>query len=120
MIHVLIPTQQKEADSQKDLEREASLKHSLEELEAKNKEITLLEKQVKDLEQKLQLADAKLTERVCLYLFPYSLYIYYYGTKCKHITHKLCMLYACSKVVVKFLGLNCPKILVGNGDVKPY
>ena len=71
------PIQQKEADSQKDLEREASLKHSLEELEAKNKEIALLDKQVKELEQKLQLADTKVTERVCLFLFPNSLYRYH-------------------------------------------
>ncbi|KAM1010524.1 hypothetical protein ACFX2C_045994 [Malus domestica] len=56
-------SEKKEADSQKDLEREASLKHSLEELEAKNKEIALLDKQVKELEQKVQLADTKVTER---------------------------------------------------------
>ena len=50
---------QKEADSQKELEREAALKHSLEELVAKNKEALLLEKQLKELEDKLQLAEAK-------------------------------------------------------------
>ena len=50
---------QKEADSQKELEREAALKHSLEELEAKKKEALLLEKQVKELDDKLQLAEAK-------------------------------------------------------------
>jgi hypothetical protein len=52
------------------------LKHSLEELEAKNREVTLLDKQVKDLEQKLQLSDAKITERVCLHLFPTEVYVY--------------------------------------------
>jgi hypothetical protein len=61
------PTNQKEKDSEKELEREAALKHSLEELEAKNNGIMLLEKQVKELEQKLQLADAKLSQKVSLY-----------------------------------------------------
>lgn len=61
------PNNQKEKDSQKELEREAALKHSLEELEAKNKEILLLDKQVTELEQKLQLADAKLSQKVSLY-----------------------------------------------------
>lgn len=60
------PNNQKEKDSQKELEREAALKHSLEELEAKNKEILLLDKQVTELEQKLQLADAKLSQKVSL------------------------------------------------------
>ena len=49
------------------MEREAALKHSLEELEAKNKEILLLDKQVTELEQKLQLAAAKLSQKVSLY-----------------------------------------------------
>lgn len=61
------PNNQKEKDSQKESEREAALKHSLEELEAKNKEILLLDKQVTELEQKLQLADAKLSQKVSLY-----------------------------------------------------
>lgn len=61
------PNNQKEKDSQKELEREAALKHSLEELEAKKKEILLLDKQVTELEQKLQLADAKLSQKVSLY-----------------------------------------------------
>lgn len=61
------PNNQKEKDSQKELEREAAMKHSLEELEAKNKEILLLDKQVTELEQKLQLADAKLSQKVSLY-----------------------------------------------------
>ncbi|KAL4340639.1 hypothetical protein GQ457_08G015320 [Hibiscus cannabinus] len=54
--------QQKEADSQKELEQEAALKRSIEELEAKNKEALLLEKQVKELEDKLHLAEAKLKD----------------------------------------------------------
>lgn len=61
------PNNQEEKDSQKELEREAALKHSLEELEAKKKEILLLDKQVTELEQKLQLADAKLSQKVSLY-----------------------------------------------------
>lgn len=72
---------QKEADSQKDLEREAALKQSLEQLEAKNKEVTLLDKQVKDLEQKLQLSDANINEKVFSIYFPSKFYVY---TKCKH------------------------------------
>ncbi|KAA8526157.1 hypothetical protein F0562_007743 [Nyssa sinensis] len=55
--------EQKEADSQKELEHEATLKRSSEELEAKSNTVLLLEKQVKELEQKLQLADAKLKEK---------------------------------------------------------
>ncbi|KAG8387095.1 hypothetical protein BUALT_Bualt03G0217700 [Buddleja alternifolia] len=51
--------EEKESSSHKELEREAALKHSSEELEIKKKEILLLENQVKDLEQKLQLANAK-------------------------------------------------------------
>jgi len=50
------PTNQKEKDSQKELESKAAQKHSLEELEAKNQKIMLLEKRVKELEEKLQLA----------------------------------------------------------------
>lgn len=50
--------------SQKDLEREAALKHPFEELEAKKKEVVLLENHVKDLEQRLQLADSKSKEKV--------------------------------------------------------
>ncbi|KAL6983190.1 hypothetical protein U1Q18_016583 [Sarracenia purpurea var. burkii] len=54
---------QRDADSQKDLEQEAALKHSFEELESKKKVVILLEKQVKELEQKLQLADIKSKEK---------------------------------------------------------
>ncbi|KAK0584572.1 hypothetical protein LWI29_015388 [Acer saccharum] len=51
--------EQKEVHSQKYMEGEAALKRSLEELEAKNNEVVILEKQVKELEQQLQLANAK-------------------------------------------------------------
>lgn len=57
-------TKQEKSDSQKGLEQDAALKHSLDEFEAKNKHVILLEKQVKELEQKLELADAKLKEKV--------------------------------------------------------
>lgn len=50
------------------MEREASLKRSLEEVEAKNEVVAALEKQVKELEQKLQLADAKSQQKVCFIL----------------------------------------------------
>jgi hypothetical protein len=58
------PANRKEKDSQKVLESEAAQKHSLEELEAKNQKIMLLEKRVKELEEKLQLADATLSQEV--------------------------------------------------------
>ena len=51
------------------MDQEAAVKHSQEELEAKNKQIAILEMQVKDLKHKLQLADAKLTEKVCFLSF---------------------------------------------------
>ena len=57
-------TEQKETGSQKDLERETALKCSIEELEAKNKEMSLLQKQIVELEQKLQLAGAKVSDKV--------------------------------------------------------
>lgn len=50
---------QKEAVSQKHSELEATLKKAQEELEAKKSMIVHLESQFKDLEQKVQLADAK-------------------------------------------------------------
>ncbi|KAJ6741553.1 EARLY ENDOSOME ANTIGEN [Salix viminalis] len=53
--------EEKEIDSQK-LEKEAALKKSLADLEARNKETSHLENQVKELEQKLHEADAKLLE----------------------------------------------------------
>ena len=55
---------QKESLSQKELETEAPPKHVIEELEAKSKQVQFLETQVKDLEQKLQLVDAKSKEKV--------------------------------------------------------
>lgn len=58
------PTNQKEKYSQKELESEAAQKHSLEELEAKNQKLMLLEKRVKELEEKLQLANATLSQKV--------------------------------------------------------
>ena len=60
-------TKQKEVDSHNQLEKDEALKKSLEDLEAKNKEVSHLENQVKELEQKLQEADAKLLEKVSLY-----------------------------------------------------
>lgn len=48
------------------MELEATLKNSLEELETKNKEISLLQKQVIDLEQKLQHAGDKISVKVIL------------------------------------------------------
>ncbi|KAF8390899.1 hypothetical protein HHK36_023198 [Tetracentron sinense] len=54
--------EQKEADCQKELEQEAAVKHSFEELEAKSQQVLFLEKQVEELEQKMQLADLKSKE----------------------------------------------------------
>lgn len=54
---------QKEAYSQKDLERESDVNNSTEEFEAKNKQVVLLREQVRELEQKLQLADAMSKEK---------------------------------------------------------
>ncbi|KAL1191442.1 hypothetical protein V5N11_034038 [Cardamine amara subsp. amara] len=59
--HTVI-SEQKEAVSQKHSELEATLKKSQEELEAKKSMIVHLESLIKDLEQKLQLADAKSKE----------------------------------------------------------
>lgn len=50
------------------MEREAALKHSFGEVEAKNEVVAALEKQVKELEQKLQLADTKSQQKVCFIL----------------------------------------------------
>lgn len=54
---------QKGAESQK-LELEAALKKSQEELETKKNEISLLQKQVLDFEQKLQQASEKVSVKV--------------------------------------------------------
>lgn len=56
---VCVWRRQKEAVSQKHSELEATLKKSQEELEAKTSMIVHLESLVKDLEKKVQLADAK-------------------------------------------------------------
>lgn len=56
---------QEGAESQK-LELEAALKNSLEELETKKNDISLLQKQVTDLEQKLQVAGDKSSVKVIL------------------------------------------------------
>jgi len=48
------------------LELETALKNSVEELEIKKKDISLLQKQVADLEQKLQLANDKSSVKVIL------------------------------------------------------
>lgn len=67
-------TDQKEKDSQKELEKEAALKHLLEELETKNKQFQSLEIELKELEQKLKIADDKSKEKVRIseiyFLFP--------------------------------------------------
>ncbi|XP_008777655.2 myosin-9-like isoform X2 [Phoenix dactylifera] len=57
-------TEQKELDSMKELEREALMKKSLDEMEAKNQHATLLEKQVEELKQKLQIAETQYKEKV--------------------------------------------------------
>lgn len=62
-------TKQKEAHSQKELERETATKHLLEEIEAKKQGLLLKENQVKELEQKLQLAEAKSKEKVSVLKF---------------------------------------------------
>ncbi|KAG9132210.1 hypothetical protein Leryth_017068 [Lithospermum erythrorhizon] len=56
---------QKETDdgSKKVVNHEAAMKHSNEDLEAKSKQVTLSEKQIQELEQKLQMSDAKLKEK---------------------------------------------------------
>jgi predicted nucleic acid-binding Zn-ribbon protein len=56
---------QKGAESQK-LELEAALKNSLEELETKKKEISLLQKQVIEFEQKLQQGVNKISIKVII------------------------------------------------------
>lgn len=48
------------------MELEAALKNSLEELETKKNDISLLQKQVTDLEQKLQVAGDKSSVKVIL------------------------------------------------------
>eukprot|EP00268_Persea_americana_P054219 TRINITY_DN618_c1_g1_i4.p1 TRINITY_DN618_c1_g1~~TRINITY_DN618_c1_g1_i4.p1 ORF type:complete len:1434 (-),score=474.80 TRINITY_DN618_c1_g1_i4:1760-6061(-) len=55
--------EQKEADSRKEVDSEAALKLSQVEIEAKQQQTILLAKQVEELEQKLQLAEAKYNEK---------------------------------------------------------
>lgn len=55
---------QKEADSRKEVDWEATLKLSQVEIEAKQQQTILLAKQVEKLEQKLELAEAKYNEKV--------------------------------------------------------
>lgn len=51
--------QQKELDTEKEMERESSLK----ELHAKKNEVSLLESKIKEVEEKFQLADSRLKEK---------------------------------------------------------
>lgn len=55
---------QKEEGSQKESEREAALENAHEQLEAKTKEISFLQKQKEELAQKLQQAGSKSSEKV--------------------------------------------------------
>lgn len=59
--------------SNKGLEQEATLKSSSEELQVKSKELLLLQNQVKELEEKLQQADATLKQKVSFYFEAYLL-----------------------------------------------
>lgn len=63
---------QKELDSVKELERQASMKQSLDALESKNQHATLLENQVAGLQKKLQEAEAHYREKVGSYTFRLS------------------------------------------------
>jgi len=56
--------QRARAEAETLVEREASLKESLEKLEEKSKAVVTLEQQVTELEHKLQQAEAKLLEKV--------------------------------------------------------
>ncbi|XP_068655889.1 COP1-interactive protein 1-like [Aristolochia californica] len=56
-------SEQKEAELRKESEREAAVKHSLAELEAKHEHTVLLQKNVEELEQKLQVTGAYFTEK---------------------------------------------------------
>lgn len=60
-----VHTKQREAGSSvKVLEQEATLQQSQETIEKQSKQIAVLEGEVKELEKKLQLADAKGVEKV--------------------------------------------------------
>ncbi|RWW24401.1 hypothetical protein GW17_00011318 [Ensete ventricosum] len=54
---------QVELDSKKELERQASMKQSLDALESKNQHATLFEKQVEELKQRLQEAESQYKEK---------------------------------------------------------
>lgn len=77
---------QKQSHSQKHSELEAALKQSQEEIEAKKKAVTEFESMVKDLEQKVQVADAKAKvspnisaqSYVWLITYIHAMYISYY------------------------------------------
>ncbi|URD78446.1 hypothetical protein MUK42_19123 [Musa troglodytarum] len=57
-------TEQKELDTKKELERQASLKQSLDALESKDQHATLLEKQVEELKQRLLEVENQYKEKV--------------------------------------------------------
>ncbi|XP_064946546.1 sporulation-specific protein 15-like isoform X1 [Musa acuminata AAA Group] len=57
-------SQEKELDTKKELERQASLKQSLDALESKDQHATLLEKQVEELKQRLLEAENQYKEKV--------------------------------------------------------
>lgn len=65
LILIFLKKKQKGEESQK-LELEAALKNSVEELETKKNEISLLQKQVIEFEQKLQQADEKISVKVTI------------------------------------------------------
>lgn len=56
--------QRERADAEILVEREASLKESLEKLQEKSKAVVTLEQQVAELDHKLRQAEAKLLEKV--------------------------------------------------------
>lgn len=58
-LYKTFPWKQKEEHSQKHSELETALKQSQEEIEAKKKAVSEVESMVKELEHKVQLADAK-------------------------------------------------------------
>ncbi|KAI3893222.1 hypothetical protein MKW92_043077 [Papaver armeniacum] len=64
-LHVAHSTiaEQKESHTKLEFERESSVKSTLEVLEDKHQQVGLLEKQIEELEQKLQLADTKSLEK---------------------------------------------------------
>lgn len=59
---------QKELDTKKELERQASLTQSLDALESKDQHATLLEKQLEELKQRLLEAENQYKEKVGTYM----------------------------------------------------